>query len=269
MASSNSRKQFEIGTRVITKDLKTTQYNGLVGTVIGHKGERVCVELEQGVKNFKPVNLSIHSKDVQDTFEKPTLQETLDILSTDCNATMLQDMVRVAKLSGGNDADIANKLTTFMEMMSSGNVKSEAGFKSPVSSVSEALSKTKDLHSWVEFNGVKLDDDNDRPEYKFARNMHNLTDERVYHGLNPEQSKKVWKKIFQKVVAPFLKKNKGISNEALLAHVKKKGLCCYIFSYLTMQKIMATAKKPVKNCRIVIGSMGWRAPDGRVWWEFG
>ena len=140
---------------------------------------------------------------------------------------------------------------------------SGAGYKRPLSSASEV--RGMDIHAWVVREDGPIDDyDNDTPQYRFARQMNGLTDERCYHALPPEEAKKVWKHLFKNAIEPNASL---IRNEParLWGAVERHGGMCHLRAYLAALKLQCDGVR----YKIAVGSMGWRARDGRVWWEFG
>lgn len=138
-----------------------------------------------------------------------------------------------------------------------------AGFKKPLSSASEV--RGMDLHVWVVCEDGSIKDyDNDLPFYKKCRAANNLTSERCYHAMPQHEAKKVWKRIVKQTIKPNIR---FIRDEPAYAFkfVEARGTLCHMRAYLVAQRLVRAGVK----CKIAVGSMGWRAQDGRVWWEFG
>jgi len=154
-----------------------------------------------------------------------------------------------------------------------------------------------DAHAWCEDSrGYKSDYFNGDPAYSTIRKVNGLTSERVYHKLEGEERKKFFKYLWKKSIKPRLKMihdaNLDIVEKAKVYNniITNPGNCiirAYILAICGQEEGDRDFPDVKKMCdivasnsfddfkdwpmlsRIEIGSMGWRHPDGRVWWEYG
>lgn len=114
-----------------------------------------------------------------------------------------------------------------------------------------------DAHAWVvDRTTNEIVFDPDFKEYEEIRKKYGLTDERCYKPISKYHSKIIWNYVRFNSIYPYLRINKKS-----LTKYENTYLSCFINAYVY--------QKRHPNTKIVIGSFGWKYPNGEIYWQFG
>ena len=114
-----------------------------------------------------------------------------------------------------------------------------------------------DAHAWVvdrKTNEIVFDPE--FKEYEEIRKKYGLTNERCYKPFDKYRSNIIWNYIRFNHIYPYMR---IIKNS--LTNYENTYLSCFINAYVYQRK------NP--NTKIVIGSFGWKYPNGEIHWQFG
>lgn len=114
-----------------------------------------------------------------------------------------------------------------------------------------------DAHAWVvnrTTNEIVFDPE--FKEYEEIRKKYGLINERCYKPFDIHRSSIIWNYIRFNHIYPYMRINKNS-----LTSYENTYLSCFINAYVYQRK------NP--NTKIVIGSFGWKYPNGEIHWQFG
>lgn len=114
-----------------------------------------------------------------------------------------------------------------------------------------------DTHAWVvdrTTNEVVFDPE--FKEYEEIRKKYGLTNERCYKPFDKHRSNIIWNYVKFNNIYPYMRNNKN-----LLTTYENTYLLSFVNAYVYQRK------NP--NTKIVIGSFGWKYPNGKIHWQFG
>ena len=121
-----------------------------------------------------------------------------------------------------------------------------------------------DIHCWTINKDGTIYDPYFK-EYDTIKKIRNLTDNQVYKSLEGIEKKKMWVKIWKKMIKPHIKnmKKKGMTKEEFfdIFYAKPMFGFCWLNSY--------TYHLKNKGSTFHIGKMGWIDKNGEPFWEYG
>ena len=116
---------------------------------------------------------------------------------------------------------------------------------------------TFNAHAWVvdrTTNEVVFDPD--FKEYEEIRKKYGLTNECCYKPFNKHHSNIIWNYVRFNTIYPYMRINKSS-----LTIYENTYLSCFLNAYVYQRK------NP--NTKVMIGSFGWKYPNGEIHWQFG
>jgi len=118
-----------------------------------------------------------------------------------------------------------------------------------------------DIHAWIVDNEDNIFDPH-FSIYDYIKEVNNCEGERCYEPLSPEKQKEMFHKFMTQATNMF---GKNFCTKTFLYkfYTNPRPTMCFVNS-------LAFKKCSKRNCKIVIGKMGWRKKgSNEIFWEYG